>query len=45
MPVFGIEYKDRKSDQRFGITPSLTAGTRRDRSSASRSAASWPTTG
>jgi hypothetical protein len=23
MPVFGIEYKDRKSDQRFGITPSL----------------------
>jgi hypothetical protein len=25
MPVFGIEYKDRKSDQRFGITPSLIA--------------------
>jgi hypothetical protein len=23
MPVFGIEYKERKSDQRFGITPSL----------------------
>jgi len=23
MPVFGIEYKDRKSDQRYGITPSL----------------------
>jgi len=23
MPLFGIEYKDRKSDQRFGITPSL----------------------
>jgi hypothetical protein len=23
MPVIGIEYKDRKSDQRFGITPSL----------------------
>jgi hypothetical protein len=23
LPVFGIEYKDRKSDQRFGITPSL----------------------
>src|SRR6185369_2430835 len=23
MPVFGIEYKDRKSDKRFGITPSL----------------------
>jgi hypothetical protein len=23
MPVFGIEYKDRKSDRRFGITPSL----------------------
>ena len=23
MPVFGIEYKDRKSDQRFGVTPSL----------------------
>jgi hypothetical protein len=23
MPVFGIEYKDRKSNQRFGITPSL----------------------
>lgn len=23
MPVFGIEYKDRRSDQRFGITPSL----------------------
>jgi hypothetical protein len=25
MPVFGIEYKDRKTDQRFGITPSLIA--------------------
>jgi hypothetical protein len=25
LPVFGIEYKDRKSDQRFGITPSLLA--------------------
>jgi hypothetical protein len=25
MPVFGIEYKDRKSDGRFGITPSLIA--------------------
>jgi hypothetical protein len=25
MPVFGIEYKDRKSDQRYGITPSLIA--------------------
>jgi hypothetical protein len=25
MPVVGIEYKDRKSDQRFGITPSLIA--------------------
>ena len=24
-PVFGIEYRDRKSDQRFGITPSLMA--------------------
>ncbi|HEY0710896.1 MAG TPA: hypothetical protein VGG33_29100 [Polyangia bacterium] len=23
MPVFGIEYKERKSDQRFGITPTL----------------------
>ena len=23
MPVFGIEYKERRSDQRFGITPSL----------------------
>ena len=23
LPTFGIEYKDRKSDQRFGITPSL----------------------
>jgi len=23
MPVFGIEYKDRKSDKRFGVTPSL----------------------
>jgi hypothetical protein len=23
LPVFGIEYKDRKSHQRFGITPSL----------------------
>ncbi|MDX2023795.1 MAG: hypothetical protein SF187_26390 [Deltaproteobacteria bacterium] len=23
LPVFGIEYKDRKSDQRFGVTPSL----------------------
>jgi hypothetical protein len=23
MPVFGIEYKERKSDQRFGVTPSL----------------------
>ena len=25
MPVFGIEYTDRKSDARFGITPSLIA--------------------
>ncbi len=25
LPVFGIEYKDRKSHQRFGITPSLIA--------------------
>jgi hypothetical protein len=25
LPVFGIEYTDRKSDQRFGITPSLIA--------------------
>lgn len=25
LPVFGIEYKERKSDQRFGITPSLMA--------------------
>lgn len=25
LPVFGIEYKERKSDQRFGITPSLVA--------------------
>jgi len=25
MPVIGIEYKDRKSDGRFGITPSLIA--------------------
>ncbi len=25
LPVFGIEYRDRKSDQRFGITPSLIA--------------------
>jgi hypothetical protein len=24
-PVFGIEYRDRKADQRFGITPSLMA--------------------
>ncbi len=24
-PVFGIEYRERKSDQRFGITPSLIA--------------------
>lgn len=23
LPVFGIEYKERKSDQRFGLTPSL----------------------
>jgi hypothetical protein len=23
LPVFGIEYKERKSDQRFGITPTL----------------------
>lgn len=23
LPVFGIEYKDRKSNQRFGVTPSL----------------------
>ncbi len=23
MPIIGIEYKDRKSDQRFGVTPSL----------------------
>jgi hypothetical protein len=31
LPTFGIEYKDRKSDQRFGVTPSLlhryTSGT------------------
>jgi hypothetical protein len=25
LPVFGIEYTDRKSDERFGITPSLVA--------------------
>jgi hypothetical protein len=25
LPVFGIEYKERKADQRFGITPSLVA--------------------
>jgi len=25
LPVFGIEYKERKSDQRFAITPSLIA--------------------
>ena len=25
LPVFGIEYKDRKSHERFGITPSLIA--------------------
>lgn len=25
LPVFGIEYKERKSDQRFGVTPSLVA--------------------
>jgi hypothetical protein len=25
LPVFGIEYKERKSDQRFGVTPSLIA--------------------
>lgn len=25
LPVFGIEYRERKSDQRFGITPSLIA--------------------
>ncbi|MCB9655415.1 MAG: hypothetical protein H6729_14945 [Deltaproteobacteria bacterium] len=25
LPVFGIEYKTRKSDQRFGITPSLVS--------------------
>src|SRR5690606_23161988 len=25
LPVFGIEYEDRKSDQRFGVTPSLIA--------------------
>ena len=25
LPVFGIEYTDRKSDERFGITPSLIA--------------------
>ena len=25
LPVFGIEYKDRKANQRFGITPSLVA--------------------
>lgn len=23
LPVFGIEYKDRRADQRFGVTPSL----------------------
>jgi hypothetical protein len=31
LPVFGIEYKERKSDERFGVTPSLihryTSGT------------------
>jgi hypothetical protein len=25
LPVFGVEYRERKSDQRFGITPSLIA--------------------
>jgi len=25
LPVFGIEYKEKKSDQRFGITPSMIA--------------------
>jgi hypothetical protein len=25
LPVFGVEYRDRKSNQRFGITPSLIA--------------------
>jgi hypothetical protein len=25
MPVFGIEYRERKADQRFGITPSLVS--------------------
>src|SRR4051812_30414381 len=25
LPVFGIEYKERRSDQRFGITPSLVS--------------------
>ena len=25
LPVFGIEYKDRKSDERFNVTPSLVA--------------------
>jgi hypothetical protein len=25
MPVFGIEYRERKSDQRFGVTPSLVS--------------------
>lgn len=25
LPVFGLEYRDRKSNQRFGITPSLVA--------------------
>src|SRR5207237_1149730 len=25
LPVFGIEYKERRADQRFGVTPSLLA--------------------
>lgn len=25
LPLFGVEYRDRKSDQRFGVTPSLIA--------------------
>jgi hypothetical protein len=45
LPTFGIEYKERKSDQRFGITPSLvhryTAGSQIGLKFRSKLLAEW----
>jgi hypothetical protein len=45
LPVFGIEYKERKSDQRFGLTPSLisryTAETQLGLKARARLLADW----